>query len=557
MGAITGLGKVKKRIGNKSVKIDLNEAAQISVRPLAAPPAVQAIEAKVEAKQGAKVLATLARRAELGGAPAPRRVAVRVGRDIVIVPARPPATPGVVASPRPGDDDLVRLGGALNVIGAARGAGKSIRPPAVEIAEARLAPSAPAGGPDDQGRRFVGHRGGLWSVAISPDGRRLLSASHDFSVRLWDVESGRELMLLSGHTDHVKGVAFLPDGKRGISGADDDTLRLWDLETGRELRRFIGHTADLSSVAVSPDGRRALSSAIDRTIRLWDIESGRQIRALTGHTAAVIEIAFLPDGQRALSAGDDGTVRLWDLQKGRPIGQLATEADQHFACVAVSPDGRLGAAGASDGVVRIWEIESGRLRSRLERHGDAVLAVAFTPDGRSIVSSGGGKDPTIRLWDAASGREQKLLGTLRAVAQAVAIAPDGRNVALALGDGTAELCNLPDAAALGTPVKERPLPLVRKIEAAIDDLTVGGGGRYILMVLRDARKLAVFDVNAANVVKRITLPASNALVAAGAQTFVIAYPDQKLIERFSFDTMTREGATRPSPIRADQGSGHG
>ena len=84
-------------------------------------------------------------------------------------------------------------------------------------------------------------------MAVSPDGRRLLTTSHDYTVRLWDTETGRQLRVFNGHTDHVKGVAFLPDGRRGLSGADDDTLRLWDLETGQQLRVFTGHTADLSS----------------------------------------------------------------------------------------------------------------------------------------------------------------------------------------------------------------------------------------------------------------------------------------------------------------------
>ncbi len=303
-------------------------------------------------------------------------------------------------------------------------------------------------------------------------------------------------------------------------------------------------------MAVSPDGRRALSSAGDRTVRLWDLESRRQVRVLVGHSAAVSEVAFLPDGKRGLSAGDDGTVRLWDLETGRQLRQFPTEPNRHFICVAASPDGRLAIAGGDDGIVRVWEVDSGKERVRLERHGDAVLAVAFTPDGRHVVSSGGGKDPAIRIWDVNSGREQKRVRELTSVAQALAVAPDGRRIAVALGDSTAEVCNLPDLDTAPVQVNDGGSPLVRTLEGKIHDLAIGGGGRFILMVLTEARKLAVFDVNSTDVVKTITLPAGNALVAAGAQTFFIAYPDQKLIERWSFETMARQGTTRPSPIRA-------
>ena len=189
----------------------------------------------------------------------------------------------------PTDDGLVKIGGELSVDGVTRG------------------PASPSGRRRSKwARRGSGVGGfpmvrfarswatptesGAWPCPlIAVDS---LTASHDYTVRLWDVETGRQLLVMSGHTDHVKGVAFLPDGRRGISGADDDTLRLWDLATGRELRRFVGHTADLSAVAVSPDGRRALSSASDRTVRIWDLENGREVGKPKLHASEVTQGDF-------------------------------------------------------------------------------------------------------------------------------------------------------------------------------------------------------------------------------------------------------------------------
>ncbi len=210
VGPILGLGTVKTKSGKKTVMIDLNQASQIMVQPLDPPAPVQAVEALVEARQGSKVLASVVKRAELAGAPVSRGVAVRIGPNILIVPDRRqmPMTSG---SRGPNDDGLVKIGGELSVDGVTRGSGKSIRPPTVEMGEARVGSSAHPDGPI---RAFVGHTNGIWCVAMSPDGRRLLTASHDYTVRLWDVETGRQLLVMSGHTDHVKGVAFLPDGAR-------------------------------------------------------------------------------------------------------------------------------------------------------------------------------------------------------------------------------------------------------------------------------------------------------------------------------------------------------
>ena len=93
------------------------------------------------------------------------------------------------------------------------------------------------------------------------------------------------------------------------------------------------------------------------------------------------------------------------------------------------------------------------------------------------------------------------------------------------------------------------VPLVRTLESKIDDVAVGGGGRYLILTLKDARKLAVFDVNAADIVKTITLPSESVLVAAGAKSLVVAFPDQEIFQRWDLETMTRQGSSFPSPIK--------
>ncbi len=516
-------------------------AVEVTPVPRDPPIPVRAIEAMVEAKQGSVVLATVHRRIELARAPAllaanednapeifivrtlprppmfgsfgpripglgglgrripgmgglgsrtpgmgglgPRMPGNGDDRDVIVVVPRTPSRQ-IITLPGPSDDGTLTVRGALNVTGNIEGAGKSIRPPAAAIGEAKIGEVILSAG---EVRRFVGHRGGLWSVAFSPDEQQILTGSHDRTVRLWDVATGRQLRVFLGHTDHVKCVAFLPDGLRGISGGDDDTLRIWDLKTGRELQSLLGHTADIQSVAVSPDGRRALSGADDRTVRLWDLETGRELHQLDGHTASVTEVTFLPDGGRALSASSDGTVRLWDLETGRELRNFQGDS-RGMNCVAASPDGHIAVAGGNSGNIWLWEVESGREVHRLSKHDDGVDGVAVTADGRQVISGGGKKDRTLRVWDLQSGRQLEMLrGLTPNGASSLTVTRDGRQVVLAIG-GTAQLWNLPAHDERAVPPKDAGPPLVRFPAGKIGDVTVGGGGRYLILTLTDARQ---------------------------------------------------------------------
>jgi hypothetical protein len=163
-------------------------------------------------------------------------------------------------------------------------------------------------------------------VAVSPDGRRAVSASVDTTLKVWDLESGRELRTLQGHSESVRGVAVSPDGRRAVSASWDKTLKIWDLETGRELRTLRGHTDYVNRVAVSSDGRRAVSASGDKTLKLWDLETGRELRTLQGHSGGVYGVAVSSDGRRAVSASHDNTLKVWDLEVGAVVATFTCDA---------------------------------------------------------------------------------------------------------------------------------------------------------------------------------------------------------------------------------------
>jgi RNA polymerase sigma factor (sigma-70 family) len=284
-------------------------------------------------------------------------------------------------------------------------------------------------------RRFEGHAG----VALSPNGRRALSTS-DQTVQLWDVETGAELLRLTGHTVDVAGFAFAPDGRRALSASLDKTLRLWDVETGKELRRFEGHTDWVYSVAVSPDGRRALSASKDRTVRLWDVETGKELRRFEGHTNEVIEVVFSPVGQRALSSSYDKTLRLWDLDTGKELRRFEGHTGG-VRCVAFSPDGRRALSGSADKTLCLWDVETGKELRRFTGHSEGVRGVAFTPDGRRALSAS--FDRTVRVWDVETGKELRRFTGHTDIAVTVVCCPDGRRALSSSYDKTVRLWTLP------------------------------------------------------------------------------------------------------------------
>jgi serine/threonine protein kinase len=302
--------------------------------------------------------------------------------------------------------------------------------------------AVPARRPEFLGR-FEGHLDWVQGVAFAPDAQRVLTASLDGSLRLWDVVSGRELRRFTRHAGAVTGVAFSPNGRYAVSAGADRTVRIWDVDSGWEVRCLTGHTEPATGVVFLSDNAHVVSAGQDRSLRLWEIDRGQEVRRFVGHRGAVNGLAVSDDGRRLVSAGNDRTLRLWDVETGQELaclgGQSATESGAILTSVAIAPDGRHALTGGSDHAVSLWELEKGRRPQRFTGHADWVTCVAVAPDGRRAISGSG--DRTVRLWDLAGGRE---LCRWMAEASALTFSPDGRRVLLGSRDSTASLWALPE-----------------------------------------------------------------------------------------------------------------
>ena len=281
----------------------------------------------------------------------------------------------------------------------------------------------------------------ILSVAVNPDGKRIISGSSDNVIRIWDIDTNEPIgQLLKGHMGWVSSVAVSPDGKRIISGSYDNTVRIWRTATGEPVGQPLLHVSQVSAVAISPDGRRIISGSHDNTVRIWDVETGEPVgQPLEGHTSSVNSVAVSPDGRRIISGSHDNTVRIWDVETGEPIGQPLKGHTSSVNSVVTSPNGQYIASGSNDRTIRIWDVETGEpIGQPLEGHASSVNSVAVSPDSHRIVSASGGSgegghssenDDTVRIWDATTGEliGQPLKGHVGHV-YAVAISPNGQHI---------------------------------------------------------------------------------------------------------------------------------
>ncbi|WP_437657009.1 AAA family ATPase [Sorangium sp. So ce1182] len=292
-----------------------------------------------------------------------------------------------------------------------------------------------------------GHSGAVNACAVSPDGQRIVSASYDKTLKVWDLASGKLLSTLEGHSEEVNACAVSPDGQRIVSASGDETLKVWDLASGKLLSTLEGRSGWVTACAVSPDGQRIVSASGDETLKVWDLASGKLLSTLEGHSGWVYACAVSPDGQRIVSASSDKTLKVWDLASGKLLSTLEGHSGEVIAC-AVSPDGQRIVSASSDKTLKVWDLASGKLLSTLEGHSVAVLACAVSPDGQRIVSASW--DNTLKVWDLDGG---KLLSTLEGHSEGVyacAVSPDGQRIVSASYDNTLKVWDLASGKLLST-----------------------------------------------------------------------------------------------------------
>jgi RNA polymerase sigma factor (sigma-70 family) len=284
---------------------------------------------------------------------------------------------------------------------------------------------------------------GLQDAAVSADGKTLVGGTVEGNLHVWDLTAGKEIRKIAVPGGKIIfHVAVSPDGRTAAVAGEGNAVRLFDLTTGAQLRVDITYKKQASSLAFSPDGKLVASASYDGTAHVHEVNTGKEVSGLQLKQRVCFSLCFSPDGKTLLAGEGDpqrregNALSFWDVQTGQ-LQRRVEGVVGHLWVIRFAPDGKTIAGGTSEGVIHIWDAATVKPLHKIKAHADNVQALGFSADGGVLAS--GGSERGVRLWDTKSGKQVNTLVGHQERVNAVAVAPGGKMIATAGWDHSIHL----------------------------------------------------------------------------------------------------------------------
>ncbi len=343
-------------------------------------------------------------------------------------------------------------------------------------------------------KRFIGHPGRLREVAFLPDGKRVLTAAEDGTVRLWDISCATpsptdcntptriftDTAGFAAKNFEVKGIAVRPNHNQFITANSDFTLKLWDIDCATPSAQVCetptrvfsgGHTQEANLVTFNSDGKYAFSTSEDTTLIQWDADTGQVVQKLQDPNKAELRgVAVIPGDRYIISGGAAGEIIKWDLTTGQVVDRLRGHKGTVYY-VGVNRTGTQAISGGGDNKVIVWDLEKDIPLTVLSGHGGYIRQAVFSKDSKHALS--GSADKTIRVWDLANGAEAVRLLAPTEVKD-ISVSSDASLIANGIDDGLLRVWNLKDDQPTGNPID------LRWHERAVSAVALSPDGKFLL-----------------------------------------------------------------------------
>jgi WD40 repeat protein len=342
------------------------------------------------------------------------------------------------------------------------------------------------------------HESAMVSLEFSPDGKRIISGAMDNHIKVWDANSGEQIMILEGH-ETIKGQAGIvsvdlsADGSRIVSIDRKGMIKVWVADSGEELltiNTILGKGAYGRSVAISPDGKRIIAGRYSKRVNEWDAATGEKLRTFRMQDQSVHGVEYSPDGKQIAMGFINGMIKIVDTETEKEMMLI----DGKYGSLAFSPDGKRLVTGGEDQLVRVWDIDTGKELTRLVGHPSEVTDVMFSPDGQRIASSGV-RGTSTRIWDPSEDREIRVLkGGHTDLVRDMVFSPDGKLLISAGMDKTIKIWDVSKGEVIHT---------FSGHEHSIWSLAISPDSRYIVSGSRD-NTIRIWDIDSGEQVRKIT-----------------------------------------------------